>query len=158
MFCSYQDCLSAKDFIALDIEISNKNNKTLHHKKTTYYIEKLNSTEWLFKFIEFNLTDETFTYSFHVGREYSLNASVAYLGIDKLSLNFLEFEGIESIEMVEMNPIVIICISSVLAFILTGVMATFLYKNYKRPPRFKMFDHFYRASQQARLSKYTYEF
>ena len=163
MYCSNSDCSRAKDFITLDIEIKNKFNNLIKHKLTTFYIEKFNSTEWLHKSVEFNLTSasEMFTFSFRMGREIFFNSSLAYLDIDKLRLSYLQAEDSgsnSSSDLMSINPVVPIVISCILAGIICTILATFLYKNYKRPPHFKMFDHFYRARQHAKLKKYTYEF
>jgi hypothetical protein len=176
MYCTQLNCSLAKDFIALDIEITSismnpkniNNDVSTRHLAHTYYIEKLNFTEWLPKVYEFNLTNvnESFKYSLRMGRENDFSEGIAYLGVDKLSLEYYEPGSFNedltknpSINEISVqNQIVAIVISCILAAILCGVFITFIYRNYKRPPRFRMFDDFYRASQRPRLDRYSYDF
>jgi len=176
MYCTQIDCSRAKDFIALDIEIAsvsistkNINNQISTRNLTqTYYIEKLNFTDWLPKIYEFNLTNvnESFKYSLRMGREFSFNKGIAYLGVDKLSLEYYlpgsfneDLSKNSSINEISVqNLIVVIVISCILAAFLCGILITFIYRNYKIPPRFRMFDDFYRASQRPRLDRYSYDF
>ena len=103
-----------------------------------------------------------FKYSIIMGRNNYLKDSVAYLGLDNLTVKFFELESYlvdNNQRNNEENITTILLISCVLAAILLGVMTIFLYKNLKRPPRPpKFFDYYYRARKAGELIEYSRQF